>query len=360
MKNRRDLVSEPTPTAPTAASGAITALSTPHDLLAAVPFLLGYHPEESLVVISLHHGVVGMAMRIDLPEPELSDDTGVAKQAAHLAHYLGRDGADGAIVVGYLPTSVDFSTTLLNPYVAAITELSIPISDVIEVRAGHFRSRTCEDDSCCPPGGSPISLLSDTRVASEQVVAGHPMPFANLQELRESIAAITPHPESLLALSTLPQIKYQEWNETQILDAEQEGARAIDTLCERYSEMGIAQAPELVALVLTRLRDLRVRDYAMGISTPENFEALWSMWRWLLRIAPTGYVAPVAVIFALLTYERGEGARAQRALDRAFADEPGYPMAKLLRRTFAAGWSPESFTQMREELHPKICAALFS
>ena len=308
MKNRRDLVSEPTPTAPTAASGAITALSTPHDLLAAVPFLLGYHPEESLVVISLHHGVVGMAMRIDLPEPELSDDTGVAKQAAHLAHYLGRDGADGAIVVGYLPTSVDFST----------------------------------------------------RVASEQVVAGHPMPFANLQELRESIAAITPHPEILLALSTLPQINYQEWNETQILDAEQEGARAIDTLCERYSEMGIAQAPELVALVLTRLRDLRVRDYAMGISTPENFEALWSMWRWLLRIAPPGYVAPVAVIFALLTYERGEGARAQRALDRAFADEPGYPMAKLLRRTFAAGWSPESFTQMREELHPKICAALFS
>jgi hypothetical protein len=40
-------------------------------------------------------------------------------------------------------------------------------------------------------------------------------------------------------------------------------------------------------------------------------------------------------------------------------DAPGYQMAKLLRRTFAAGWPPSAFTQMRADLHPKICAAIF-
>jgi hypothetical protein len=83
------------------------------------------------------------------------------------------------------------------------------------------------------------------------------------------------------------------------------------------------------------------------------------MWRWLLRIAPKGYVAPVAVVFAILTYERGEGALAQRAIDRALDDEAEYQMAKLLRRTFGAGWPPSTFVAMREELHPRVCAALF-
>jgi hypothetical protein len=70
-----------------------------------------------------------------------------------------------------------------------------------------------------------------------------------------------------------------------------------------------------------------------------------------------GYVA--LVIFASISYERGDGALAQRALDRAFEDSSNYQMAKLLRRTFAAGWPPSTFTQMRADLHPKICAAIF-
>ena len=46
----------------------MTTLTSPHDLLAAVPFLIGYHPKNSLVVIALRDEAVGMAMRIDFPE----------------------------------------------------------------------------------------------------------------------------------------------------------------------------------------------------------------------------------------------------------------------------------------------------
>ncbi len=31
----------------------MTTLTSPHDLLAAVPFLIGYHPENSLVIIAI-------------------------------------------------------------------------------------------------------------------------------------------------------------------------------------------------------------------------------------------------------------------------------------------------------------------
>ena len=45
----------------------MTTVKTPHDLLAAVPFLIGYHPTNSLVLISIKSDALEMAMRIDFP-----------------------------------------------------------------------------------------------------------------------------------------------------------------------------------------------------------------------------------------------------------------------------------------------------
>ena len=61
-----------------------------------------------------------------------------------------------------------------------------------------------------------------------------------------------------------------------------------------------------------------------------------------------------------VAYERGDGALAQRAQDRAEGDDSSYAMSKLLRQVFNSAWAPNSFAQMRSELHPKICSELFS
>jgi hypothetical protein len=60
-----------------------------------------------------------------------------------------------------------------------------------------------------------------------------------------------------------------------------------------------------------------------------------------------------------MAYEGGDGALAQKALDRALDDDEHYPLAALLRRVFNAGWPPESFAAMRAELHPKVIASIF-
>ena len=51
----------------------MTTLTSPHDLLAAIPFLIGYHPSDSLVLVAIKGDQVSMAMRIDYPKPENSD-----------------------------------------------------------------------------------------------------------------------------------------------------------------------------------------------------------------------------------------------------------------------------------------------
>jgi hypothetical protein len=174
--------------------------------------------------------------------------------------------------------------------------------------------------------------------------------------MKRSISAL-PFDKELARI--IKQIKEIDYAGEDVTALQREGAEAVNEIAIAFSRDQKIEHKRLIALVLVRLLDLQVRDYAMGMTTIETSDQLWDMWRWLLRVAPVGYVAPVAVIFATISYERGDGALAQRALDRAMVDSPGYQMAKLLRRTFAAGWPPSAFTQMRADLHPKICASIF-
>ncbi len=327
-----------------------TELNSPHDLLAAVPFMVGYHPQDSLVAMALRDDKVVMAMRVDFPDSESIE--GISKTIA--AHLL-REKASEAIIVGYLPTTVGGSDPLLVVR-EIISGYSIMVKECIEVRNGRFRSSLCADLDCCPPEGNPVPELSDSRVTAEQVAAGNPLPFLDLDEMKRSIAANPIDKELLKAIKAVTEIDYES---DEVNAYQREGADAINQLALTFIQVGVVLDKELIALVLVRLHDLQVRDYAMGFTGQGSDDQLWDMWRWLLRVAPKGYVAPVAVIFATASYERGDGALAQRALDRAFEDSPKYQMAKLLRRTFAAGWPPSAFTQMRADLHPKICAAIY-
>ena len=337
-----------------------TEITSPHDLLAAVPFMVGYHPKDSLVAMALVDNKVAMAMRVDFPAAQ-----SVPAISQTIAAHLMREGAKEAIIVGYLPSEVVESDPLLLVR-EIITTHDIAIKECIEVRGARFRSTLCTDLICCPPEGSAIPLITDSRVTAEQVAAGNPLPFLDLDELKKSISYAGSDKELNKAIKSIDEIDYDAFD---ITPAQREGANAINQLALEFSRDGIVVNKALIALVFVRLLDLQVRDYAMGMTTmgmttmgmttTDTSDQVWDMWRWMLRTAPKGYVAPVAVIFATMSYERGDGALAQRALDRAFEDDAKYQMAKLLRRTFAAGWPPSAFTQMRADLHPKICAAIF-
>ena len=140
---------------------------------------------------------------------------------------------------------------------------------------------------------------------------------------------------------------------------QRDGATAVIDLAGEYALGRGAEDRELAARVIGRISDIQVRDYALGSHNDETADAYWQMWRELLLIAPRGFVAPIASIFAALAYERGEGALAHKALDRALADDERYSLALLLRRVFTAGWPPQSFSAMRAQLHPKVVAAIF-
>ena len=329
----------------------MTTLTSPHDLLAAIPFLIGYHPQDSLVLVALKDEAVGMAMRVDMP-------VGVSAKGYDLlaSHFL-RDGADGAFIVAYVGEgAVDPENVLINTS-AALVRAGIDIKESLIVRNNRFRSMICSDLTCCPPEGSAIPDLGSSRIAAEHVIAGHPMPFENVDGLVQSIAAVASSFESVWADEV--QAFWVSSDSEEIQELQRDGATAIIDLVGEYREGRGAEDRELAARVIGRLSDIQVRDFALGSHTDESADCYWAMWRDLLRIAPRGFVAPVACLFAAMAYERGEGALAHKGLDRGLGDDDQYSLAHLLRRVFTAGWPPQSFSAMRIELHPKVVAAIF-
>ena len=329
----------------------MTTLTSPHDLLAAIPFLIGYHPQDSLVLVALKDEAVGMAMRVDIP-------VGVSAEGYDLlaSHFL-RDGADGAFIVAYVGEgAVDPENVLINTS-AALVRAGIDIKESLIVRNNRFRSMICSDLTCCPPEGSAIPDLDSSRIAAEHVIAGHPMPFENVDGLVQSIAALPSSFESVWADEV--QAFWVSSDSEEIQELQRDGATAIIDLVGEYREGRGAEDRELAARVIGRLSDIQVRDFALGSHTDESADYYWAMWRDLLRIAPRRFVAPIACLFAAMAYERGEGALAHKGLDRGLGDDDQYSLAHLLRRVFTAGWPPQSFSAMRIELHPKVVAAIF-
>ena len=329
----------------------MTTLTSPHDLLAAIPFLIGYHPEDSLVVVSIKDNAVGMAMRIDYPVdiPQGAYDL--------LASHLQRDAATGALLVAYVPAGRSDGEVVLTDASSALTRIGIATDESLLIQRGRYRSVLCQDQSCCPAEGSLIPEIDGSRIAVEHVVAGRAMPFANLQALTDSIASLPVAAEQ----RWIDQVKSFQVSSSaaDLTKLQRDGATAVIDLAGEFASGRIGQDLELTARVIGRLSDIQVRDFALGSHDEENVDTYFQMWRHLMRIAPDGFIAPVASLCAALAYESGDGALAHRALDRALADVNGYSLALLLRRVFTAGWPPASFAAMRRELHPKVCAGIF-
>jgi hypothetical protein len=326
-------------------------LTSAHDLITAIPFLIGFHPTNSLVLISIKDGAVGVAMRVDLPKALNKDEIDL------LAHHFIRDNADAALLVAYMPAGRSDGDSLLISLGAGLMRNGIEIHESIVISDGRYRSIICRDSQCCPPSGKELPSIEDSAYAVEHVVAGIPMPYSDISELIGTIAADS----KSLEPSWLQEVSQYAINEDGD-DAQAQRRDGVDAMDLLLDEFRIGRGPtdqQLVARLIGRMSDVQVRDYALGIHSEDTYDIYFTMWRELLRIAPSGFIAPIACIVAAMAYENGDGALAQKAIDRAVDDEVNYPLALLLRRVFNAGWPPQSFAQMRAELHPKVVESIF-
>ncbi|WP_435819483.1 DUF4192 domain-containing protein [Micromonospora tulbaghiae] len=130
-----------------------------------MPYLLGFHPDDSVVVVAVRGRRVVFAARGDLPAP--GADPGPA--ARHLAHVVARQDADAATVVGYGPAAR--VTGVVDAIGDALTATGVVVLDALRVTEGRWFSYLCAEPSCCPPEGTPYDPAA-SQVSAAAVFAG--------------------------------------------------------------------------------------------------------------------------------------------------------------------------------------------
>lgn len=134
-----------------------------------------------------------------------------------------------------------------------------------------------------------------------------------------------------------------------------DGQRKAATLVES-AYFADTVSDDMIPHLLLALKDIQVRDYALGLINPKEDRAT-SFFQFLTKHAPSKYIAAPTTLLALTYYEKHQDGKANESLAPAIAQ--GYSLAKLLDRVFQTNWPVGAFNSMRMELHPRVTAGIF-
>jgi hypothetical protein len=313
-------------------------ISSPAELIAVVPHLLGFAPQASLVVIGVSppRGQVRLTFRYDLPDPPEALEA--AAIAEHAVGVLRRHRIAIAVVIGYGPGP------LVTPLADALREASrtgLTLRDVLRVQDGRYWSYICRDPSCCAAEGAPLDPTE--HAAAQAMTAAGAEVLPDREALAATLAHVTGSDAEVMARATRRAIR----NAARLVKTE--GMRALDREGLSAVQAAIVSCRDGRRISRSRhawlsvvLMRLPVRDDAWALMEPEHRDAHIRLWTDLVRHAQHGFAAAPASLLAFTAWQSGNGALANIALDRALADTPGYSMAELIRQAISVGLPPSA------------------
>jgi Domain of unknown function (DUF4192) len=314
----------------------------PDDLLAIVPYLVGFHPEESLVAVVVRSGRVRLTVRMDIPPESASNE--IAERIDALAR---REKAEALALIAYSAASLS-ANRLLTGLMDRLG--GHRLTDVLYVGHGRWWSLTCGDD-CCPLSGTPYDLSSHPMSASA-VLAGMAA-RASRTELQESVSG--PPPAELPRLQALAETLVGELEHLDDLD--HAAALLAATLDAPVSDPRALD--ERTSLVLGLLvRDIRIRDLAWALISRANADDHVRLWGAVVaRVPPTLAAAPLGLL-GIGAWISGAGGLLNCCCERLSLVAPDYSMGKLLADISDRAVPPSLWDQIGGEVQAEVQAEL--
>lgn len=304
------------------------------DLLALLPYQLGFHPSESVVAVFVRAGRIRLTARVDLMPPETA-----GAFAADLRSLTRQHQMEEIVLFAYSEDAVP-ARALLTGLVSALPRGLV--REALYVDGSRWWSMTC-DDRCCPAEGTPYDVEGH-RLAAEAVFAG----LAVRGSRAELAAGFTGPAEE--DLGRLAELAERARAAVRGLGHDQRVARLAEVL--RAGPVGLSDedCAELAALVT----DLLLRDLAWAMLSPENAEQHLALWqRVVSRVSPTLSAAPLA-LSGMAGWISGDGATLNCAVDELTRRHPDYSMGELLATISAQAVSPRMWETLGGEIHSEL------
>ncbi len=311
----------------------------PGDLLALVPSLLGFHPEDSVVLVTLGDARQPFHARVDLP----TSAEEVHLLAGHLAGVAERGGVTRAALVVYTDDGCVARAVvdaLDDELMRAGTEL------VCVVRADGERWWVL--DPVGEAGGTPYDVGSHPLMA--QAVLEGTVVLGSRRELAETLVGNDPlETEQIAGLATEALGRLQDGARAPLGPAAARHqvaveARWVEERVRRFLHDGERLAVQDVARLVVGVKvSGDVRDRAWAQLSRDSAARHVDLWRDLVRRTPVDLRAVPAALLGYAAWLSGHGALAWCAVETAFESEPDHGLATLLGRVLAAGMPPSSW-----------------
>ena len=319
------------------------------DLVCAVPYLLGFHPERSLVLVGLAEAKVVVTVRADLED--LAGPTGLESlPRAVAAMFRGGAAEVVGIVVDDAAAPVPRDARLPLPWagLAAEVELLVEIAggvvgELLLVADGRYWSYLCDSGECCPLEGAQVRHDTSQIPATATYAGLVALPGREcVQRLLDALpdeerAALLPsiHAEldaAAAASSAHDQLRADR-SDIRALFAAARAAEADPAACEND--------PATLARLAAALRRIPVRD-AVWVAADDGRLSGDVLWRHLARVLPAPFDAAPLFLVGWLAWRRGNGALARIAADRCSVSDPGYSAAELLQSALTSAVDPRA------------------
>jgi hypothetical protein len=314
-----------------------------------VPYLLGFHPRDSVVLLGLKRGVVEVAARLDLPDavPELLHRT---------AGSLRRGGVEDVVaaiyseadpgVVGPLPFD-----DLVPDIAEAVTSEECDLVEVLLIGAGRWWSYLCEGADCCPRTGTALST-GTSAVVAEATYAG----MVALPDRSDVENLLAPHADAERERLRPALDRQEELAVRAVLDGrrstwQRSVKRAMFAAARAWSDGRVAPwlGDEDAARFAVALRDIEVRD-AVWLAVDDRRLDGRPLWAELARRLPAPYDCAPLFLFGWVAWRRGDGTLAGIAAERAVQADPQHSAAELLLAAVTRGLDPRRTPRLRSPL----------
>jgi hypothetical protein len=317
-------------------------LNRPGALIAALPAVLGFVPEKSLVLVGVDRGEMGAVLRIDL-----SDD--VADALSHLAELAAAGHSDAVIAVivdaagARCPMCNEEYRELCADLAAGLQDCGISLLDAHVVDRIDKGGRWHCVDGCGATGG--IDDPSSSPLTLAAVLDGRRL-YANRAEL-EAVIAVADTGRGGAISAAIEQLAAGGLA-ARTADPDGSSRRAVqDALLAADRTAGGAPLREAdIAALGYALTDVIVRDVLFGLAAAENAAAAESLFAALSRALPAPWRVEALTLLGFFAYVRGDGPLAGVALDAALRIDPFHRMAVMLDTALQSGMRPEQIRHL--------------
>jgi hypothetical protein len=328
-------------------SEPILKLRAPSDLLAAIPYVVGYHPDDSVVVLGMHGRRIVFSARVDLP-----DVSGIPlpDTVEHLRQVVLRQHCTGVFIVGF--GAADRADELLSALRQGFDERGVRVQEVLRAHVGRYWSYLCQNTACCPPEGVPYDPVASP-LAAEWTLAGL-VARRDRTEYEGQIDGVTGAAREAMALATsvahdsliamLAGVEDEDEAEAALLVAGSAACAAALVLVRA----GEPLEDEDVAWLSVLLLDDSLRDLAWLriVKAGDDADVHRALWMDVMRRCEPDLVAAPATLYGFAAWRGGDGGLARLAFERALDQDPGCGLARRLGNALQHGMPPSAFDDL--------------